>query len=98
MFIILAIGSLIPFLPLHMNDALGLSKSESIIISIVAPLLAAIGPLVAAPLADRLAGIYGSPQKARNGAYLRVMIAVSLTFATILYWLLLVIPAVVSIW
>ncbi|XP_050508392.1 uncharacterized protein LOC114342800 [Diabrotica virgifera virgifera] len=88
-----AIGSLFPFLPLHMNS-LGLSKDESIVVSIVAPIIALIGPLVAAPLADRLAGTSSNTSKGRNGAYLRVMIAVSLAFATILYWLLLVIPPI----
>lgn len=44
-----------PFIPLQMN-ALGLSRDEAVIVSGVAPLIALIGPLVAAPLADRLAG------------------------------------------
>lgn len=46
-----------PFIPLQMN-ALGLSRDEAVIVSGVAPLIALIGPLVAAPLADRLAGKY----------------------------------------
>lgn len=50
-----AIGALLPFIPLQMN-ALGLSRDEAVIVSGVAPLIALIGPLVAAPLADRLAG------------------------------------------
>ncbi|CAG9856665.1 unnamed protein product [Phyllotreta striolata] len=87
-----AIGSLVPFLPLHMNDAVGLSKNQSIIISVVAPLLAMLGPLIAAPLADRLAGTY--IQKSKNGPYLRVMIAETITFAAALYWLLFIIPPV----
>jgi len=45
----------LPFIPLQMN-ALGLSRDEAVIVSGVAPLIALIGPLVAAPLADRLAG------------------------------------------
>ncbi|XP_023310459.1 uncharacterized protein LOC108917887 [Anoplophora glabripennis] len=89
-----AIGSLFPFLPLHMN-AIGLAaKDESITVSIVAPLIATIGPLVAAPLADRLAGGFGGAPRSKTGRYLRVMIAVCLVLATIFYWLLLAIPPI----
>ncbi|XP_057672616.1 uncharacterized protein LOC130904080 [Diorhabda carinulata] len=88
-----AIGSLFPFLPLHMNF-LGLSKDEAVVISIVSPLIALIGPLVAAPLADRLAGTSGNSPRSKNGGYLRVMIAISLAFTTILYWLLLVVEPI----
>lgn len=96
MYIFSAIGSLFPFLPLHMS-VIGLSKDESVTVSIVAPLIATIGPLVAAPLADRLAGGFGGAPRSKTGRYLRVMIAVCLILATIFYWLLLVVPPVVSI-
>ncbi|VEN40234.1 unnamed protein product [Callosobruchus maculatus] len=88
-----AIGSLFPFLPLHM-DSIGLSKDESILISAVAPIVALVGPLVAAPLADRLAGGVGGTKRSKNGRYLRVMIAVCLVLGTIMYWLLLAIPPI----
>ncbi|KAJ8678990.1 hypothetical protein QAD02_014777 [Eretmocerus hayati] len=48
------IGCLVPFLPLHM-DTVGLSKAESRTISMLAPLVALLGPLIAGPLADRIA-------------------------------------------
>ncbi|KAJ8919375.1 hypothetical protein NQ315_016468, partial [Exocentrus adspersus] len=88
------IGSLFPFLPLHMSS-IGLSKDESILVSIVAPLIALIGPFVAAPLADRLACGFGGAPRSKTGWYLRVMIAVCLILAILFYWLLLVIPPII---
>ncbi|XP_044254355.1 uncharacterized protein LOC123004901 [Tribolium madens] len=88
-----ALGSLFPFLPNHMNG-IGLSRDEFTIISIVSPLVAVIGPLVAAPLADRLAGGYGGSPRSKTGRYLRVMISVCLGLAIILYWLLLTVPRI----
>lgn len=78
-----------------MND-IGLSKDESILVSIIAPIIALIGPLVAAPLADRLAGGFGGAQRSKTGRYLRVMIATCLVLANIFYWLLQLIPPIVS--
>ncbi|XP_019869896.2 uncharacterized protein LOC109598424 [Aethina tumida] len=89
-----ALGSLLPFLPLHMN-AIGLSKDESVIVSVVAPLIAVLGPLVAAPLADRLAGGFGGNQRSKTGRYLRIMIALCFIIGTIFYWLLMVIPPII---
>ncbi|CAH1159551.1 unnamed protein product [Phaedon cochleariae] len=89
-----AIGSLFPFLPLHMNDT-GLSKDESILVSIISPLIALLGPLVAAPLADRLASGIGGTPRSKTGRYLRMMIASCLVLATIFYWLLIVIPPII---
>ncbi|KAJ8942788.1 hypothetical protein NQ318_013003 [Aromia moschata] len=94
-FIFLAIGSLFPFLPLHMDNTIGLSKDESVLVSIVAPLIALIGPLVAAPLADRLAGGFGGAPRSKTGQYLRVMITVCLILSTVFYWLLLAIPPII---
>lgn len=88
-----AIGALLPFIPLQMN-ALGLSRDEAVIVSGVAPLIALIGPLVAAPLADRLAGGFGGAQRSKTGRYLRVMIVVCCVLATIFYWLLTLIPPI----
>lgn len=78
-----------------MND-IGLSKDESILVSIIAPLIAAIGPLIAAPLADRLAGGFGGAQRSKTGRYLRVMIATCMILAVIFYWFLYLIPPIVS--
>ncbi|XP_066146488.1 uncharacterized protein SP1173 [Euwallacea fornicatus] len=88
-----AIGAVIPFLPLQMN-ALGMSKDEAVIVSGIAPLIALIGPLVAGPLADRLAGGFGGAPRTKTGRYLRVMIAVSFFLAAIFYWLLTLIPPI----
>ncbi|RZC37605.1 uncharacterized protein BDFB_009230, partial [Asbolus verrucosus] len=75
-------------------DALGLSKDECVTISIVAPIIAVIGPLVAAPLADRLAGGFGGSSRSKTGRYLRVMLAVCFALATLFYWLLLTVPPI----
>lgn len=91
----LAIGSLLPFLPLHMNS-IGLSKDESVIVSVIAPLIAVIGPCIACLLADRLAGGFGGPPRTTTGTYLRVMIGLCLLLATIFYWILMIIPPIVS--
>ncbi|XP_050299999.1 uncharacterized protein LOC126738620 [Anthonomus grandis grandis] len=88
-----AVGSLLPFIPLQMN-ALGLSRDEAIIVSGIAPLIALIGPLVAAPLADRLAGGFGGAPRSKTGRYLRVMILLCCILATIFYWLLILIPPI----
>ncbi|KAJ8964028.1 hypothetical protein NQ314_005168 [Rhamnusium bicolor] len=76
-------------------NSTGLSKDESIQISIVAPLIALIGPLVAAPLADRLGGGFGGAPRSKTGRYLRVMIAICLILATIFYWLLCAVPRII---
>lgn len=88
-----AIGSLLPFLPQHM-DSLGLSKDESIIVSVVAPFIAILGPCIACPLADRLAGGFGGASRSKTGRYLRVMIALCMILSTIFYWLLIAIPPI----
>lgn len=75
--------------------SLKLLRDESIIISIVAPIVALIGPLIAAPLADRLAGGFGRSNRNKTGTYLRIMIVICLTFSAIFYWLLLTVPKIV---
>lgn len=77
-------------------NSIGLSKDESVLVSIIAPIVALIGPFVAAPLADRLAGGFGGAQRSKTGRYLRVMIAICLLLAVIFYWLLQLIPPIVS--
>lgn len=69
---------------------LGLNYNESRIILIVAPLIALLGPLAIAPLTDRLA----SKKQALSGQYLRVLIAVTLVLAAIVYATLLSVPPV----
>lgn len=88
-----ALGALLPFIPLQIVD-LGLSRDEAVIVLAISPLIALVGPLVAAPLADRLAGGFGGAPRSKTGRYLRVMISVCCVVATILYWLLITIPPI----
>lgn len=78
-------------------NSIGLSKDESVIVSVIAPLIAVIGPCVACLLADRLAGGFGGPPRTTTGTYLRVMISLCLLLATIFYWILMIIPPIVHI-
>lgn len=92
----LGIGCIYPFLPLHMT-AKGLSVDEKKIVSLVAPCIALLGPAVAGPLADKLAGGTGGTPRSKTGKYLRVMIAVCFILSAILYWLLMVVPTIVRL-
>ncbi|KAK0176210.1 hypothetical protein PV328_000368 [Microctonus aethiopoides] len=84
-------GCLFPFLSLHML-ALGLTIDEIRVVSMISPLVAIIGPLIAGPLADKLATRQGS--KLSNGRYLRVMIALACFLSAVFYSLLLLVPVV----
>ena len=86
-------GCLFPFLPLHML-AVGLTLEEARLVSIISPVVALLGPLIASPLADKLAGRQGSNEKISTGRYLRVMIAIACFLSAILYSLLLLVPVV----
>lgn len=90
-----AIGLLLAFLPLHMI-AIGLNLKEVRIVSIIAPCVAIIGPLIVGPLADKLAGNgSGTTSKTpQTGRYLRVMVAVCFILGAIFYLSLLLIPPV----
>lgn len=82
---------------MHMT-AKGLTLDESKTISIVAPCIALLGPAIAGPLADKLAGgSGGGNQRSKTGRYLRVMIAVCLIMSAILYWMLTLVPVIVSL-
>ena len=85
-------GCLFPFLPLHMTEV-GLTGDKIGIISMVSALVSILGPLVAGPLADRMAGHQGSNDKSSTGRYLRVMVAVACVFSALFYALLLLVPA-----
>ncbi|XP_034952618.1 uncharacterized protein SP1173 [Chelonus insularis] len=87
-------GCLFPFLPLHML-AVGLTIEEARLVSIISPIVAVIGPLVVAPLADKLATHQGS--KLSNGRYLRIMIALVCFLSAVFYSLLLLVPVVEKI-
>lgn len=73
----------------HMMD-LGLNYNESRIILIVAPMVSLIGPLLAGPIADRIA----AKKQSQSGKYLRIMIAVTCLLAAIFYAILLSVPFV----
>ncbi|XP_015593027.1 uncharacterized protein LOC107266750 isoform X2 [Cephus cinctus] len=89
-------GCLFPFLPLHMR-AVGLTLEELRIVSIVSPVVAILGPLIMAPLADKLAGRQGTNSRASTGRYLRVMIAITCLLSAILYSCLLLVPPVIRV-
>ena len=71
----------------------GLTRDKAGIVSMISSLVAILGPLVAGPLADRMAGRQGSNDKSSTGRYLRVMIAVACVFSALFYALLLLVPA-----
>lgn len=71
-----------------------LSDNEVKIISFVAPCVALLGPAIAGPLADYLAGGSKGVPRSKNGTYLRVMIAICLILSALVYWLLLAIPPI----
>ncbi|KAJ8871226.1 hypothetical protein PR048_027532 [Dryococelus australis] len=79
-------GCLFPFLPRHML-LVGMTTYEACVVSIVAPLVAVIGPLVVSPLADRLGG-------RSTGRPIRTMLSVSMLAAALCYGLLMAVPTV----
>ncbi|XP_029051640.1 uncharacterized protein LOC114880143 [Osmia bicornis bicornis] len=86
-------GCLFPFLPLHMTEK-GLSIEQIRLISMISPAIAILGPLIAAPVADKLAGHQGRNDKSSTGRYLRVMIAIACLLSALFYFFLLFIPSV----
>ncbi|XP_053986374.1 uncharacterized protein LOC128880374 isoform X2 [Hylaeus volcanicus] len=88
-------GCLFPFLPLHMME-MGLSMDQIRMISMISPAVAILGPLVAGPIADKLAGHQGRNEKSSTGRYLRIMIAIACVLSAIFYAFLLIIPTVES--
>ncbi|XP_077262016.1 uncharacterized protein LOC143897311 isoform X2 [Temnothorax americanus] len=87
------IGCLFPFLPLHMTKV-GLSIENVRFVSMVSPAIAILGPLIAGPIADKLAGRQSNNDKSSTGRYLRVMIAVACIFSALFYSLLMLVPTV----
>ncbi|XP_076231800.1 uncharacterized protein LOC143177626 isoform X2 [Calliopsis andreniformis] len=86
-------GCLFPFLPLHMVK-MGLSIDQIRMISMISPAVAILGPLIAGPIADKLAGHQGRNDKSSTGRYLRVMIAIACMLSAVFYVFLLIIPTV----
>ncbi|XP_011862279.1 PREDICTED: uncharacterized protein LOC105558936 isoform X2 [Vollenhovia emeryi] len=87
------IGCLFPFLPLHMEKA-GLSIENVRFVSMISPAIAILGPLIAGPIADKLAARQSKNDKSSTGRYLRVMIAVACIFSAFFYALLMLVPTV----
>ncbi|CAK9811870.1 Major facilitator superfamily domain-containing protein 6 [Anthophora plagiata] len=85
------LGCLFPFLPLHMTK-MGLSIEQIRLISMISPAVAILGPVIAAPIADKLAGHQGRSDKSSTGRYLRVMIAIACILSAIFYAFLILIP------
>lgn len=83
------LGCLYSTLTPHMMNV-GLNYSEARIILIVAPLVSLLGPLLAGPIADRLA----AKKQSQSGKYLRIMIAICVLLAAIFYAVLLSVPFV----
>lgn len=77
--------------------AVGLTLEEARIVSIVCPLVALLGPLVAGPLADRLGGGGTGPKNNNTGRYLRVMIALTCVLGAVFYLLLMAVPTVIRL-
>ncbi|XP_023289628.1 uncharacterized protein LOC105698511 isoform X2 [Orussus abietinus] len=87
------LGCLFPLLPLHMV-ATGLTMDEIRLVSIISGAVAILGPLIAGPIADKLAGRQGSEDGPSNGRYLRIMIAITCILSAAIYALLLLVPVV----
>ncbi|KAK7788606.1 hypothetical protein R5R35_014749 [Gryllus longicercus] len=81
------IGCLFPYLPMHMQKV-GLTENEPYVVSIVAPLVAALGPLFVCPLADRIGGA--------GGRSMRILLAIVILLSAICYPLLMCIPHVLK--
>jgi len=60
----------------------------------ISPAVAILGPLIAGPIADKLASHQIINDKSSTGRYLRVMIAVACIFSALFYSLLMLIPTV----
>lgn len=87
------LGCIFPFLPAHMR-AIGLNPDESRWIQVAAAGISIIGPLLAFFLADRWIAV----KKTTNyGAYLRIITALFMLIAALLYGLMLLVPRVVRI-
>ncbi|XP_054267611.1 uncharacterized protein LOC128989669 [Macrosteles quadrilineatus] len=86
------LGCLIPAL-WQAGYKVGLHADELYLVSIVAPMVALIGPLVAAPLADRL-GVPAQGSTARYGRYMRSMLVVVTLLGGVFYTALLYVPQV----
>jgi hypothetical protein len=81
------LGCIFLFLPLHMLS-IGLSRSEAQTISIVAPLVSVLGPLIFGPLCDKLTAGKGS-----TGKHLRITAAITILLSALFYGILMCVPS-----
>uniref|UniRef100_A0A1B6MRW6 Major facilitator superfamily associated domain-containing protein n=2 Tax=Graphocephala atropunctata TaxID=36148 RepID=A0A1B6MRW6_9HEMI len=86
------LGCLVPGLA-QAGYKVGLHVDELYVVSVVAPCVALLGPLVAAPLADRL-GVPAQGSTARYGRYMRAMLVIITLLGAALYTALLYVPPV----
>ena len=73
--------------------SVGLNVNEAQIISIVAPCISLIGPILFGPLADKLAESSTSEKGNKHGKCLRFMIALVMILGAIFYGSLLLVPS-----
>lgn len=73
---------------------IGLTIENIRFVSMISPAVAIVGPLIAGPIADKLASRQSKNDKSSTGRYLRVMIAVACIFSALFYPLLLLVPTV----
>uniref|UniRef100_A0A1B6JI39 Major facilitator superfamily associated domain-containing protein n=2 Tax=Homalodisca liturata TaxID=320908 RepID=A0A1B6JI39_9HEMI len=86
------LGCLVPGLA-QAGYKVGLHVDELYVVSVVAPCVALLGPLIAAPLADRL-GVPAQGSTARYGRYMRAMLVIITLLGAVLYTALLYVPPV----
>lgn len=80
------LGCIFFFLPLHMIGK-GLNREEAQLISVIAPFVSIIGPLIVGPLCDKLAA-----KKTATGFHLRLIGTITILLSALFYSLLLVVP------
>lgn len=86
------LGCLLPGLALS-GHTLGLHIDELYWVSVIAPCVALLGPLMAAPLADRL-GVPAQGSSARYGRCMRAMLVLVTLLGAFFYAALLYVPQV----
>lgn len=80
--------------------AAGLSIDEARLVSVIAPLVATLGPVTAGPLVDYLSGGKKSAKtevKADNNGCIRTILSMSVLLSAILYSLLLSVPSTIRL-
>lgn len=84
-----AIGCIFFFLPVHMTGK-GLYRTEVKTISVVASFISLLGPLIIAPICDKL-----NARKTATGFHLRLIATITILLSALFYGLLLLVPDIV---